>query len=72
VLCRHLKDPKRNGGRSAAAVIDHRAMYLVTWAWSPGTDDHGGQRSPPPLPYAYFLRRPDVGRGRGSPFGRVK
>jgi len=36
-LCRALKDPARNGGRSMAALVHHMTTdALVQWAWSPG------------------------------------
>jgi hypothetical protein len=53
--CAHLKDPKRNGGRSGADVIDHLKTHLVAWAWSPGTDAHGKARTAPPVSQADFL-----------------
>jgi hypothetical protein len=44
-LCRQLKDPKRNGGRSLEALFDHVAHDdLVGWGWNPGDG-----RSLPPL-----------------------
>jgi hypothetical protein len=50
-LCRLLLDPKRNGGRTGAAVIEHvRGDRLVLWAWSPG-----GTRTKPPLAHKDFL-----------------
>jgi mono/diheme cytochrome c family protein len=55
-LCRHLKDPARNGHRTGAAVIEHLRTHLVMWAWSPGTDSHGRARTPPPVAYDAFLR----------------
>jgi hypothetical protein len=55
-LCRHLKDPQHNGHRSGAAIIDHLRSHLVMWAWSPGVDRHGVARTPPPIPYADFMR----------------
>ena len=43
-LCRALKDPKRNGGRSIPALVQHMTSdALVQWAWNPGS------RSLPPL-----------------------
>ena len=43
-LCRALKDPKRNGGRSIPALVQHLTSdALVQWAWNPGL------RSLPPL-----------------------
>ena len=36
-LCRQLKDPKKNGGRTGEQVIDHLAKDpLVLWGWNPG------------------------------------
>ncbi len=36
-ICRQLKDPARNGGRSLASLHDHIATDdLVAWAWQPG------------------------------------
>lgn len=50
-LCRMLKDPMRNGGRSGARVIAHlRADPLVLWAWAPG-----GERKAPPVLHAKFV-----------------
>ena len=44
-LCRQLKDPKQNGGRTLAMLLDHVANdRLVGWAWNPGDG-----RTPPPL-----------------------
>jgi hypothetical protein len=44
-LCRQLKDPKQNGGRSLAALLDHVANdELVGWGWNPGDG-----RTLPPL-----------------------
>jgi len=44
-LCRQLKDPKQNGGRSLEALFDHVAHDdLVGWGWNPGDG-----RSLPPL-----------------------
>jgi hypothetical protein len=38
-ICEQLKDPKRNGGRSLAQIVDHNAHdKLVAWGWEPGHD----------------------------------
>ncbi len=43
-ICAQLKDPKRNGGKSLAQIVEHNAHDpLVAWGWSPGAD-----RSPAP------------------------
>ena len=37
-LCRQLKDPKQNGGRTGEQVINHIDKdSLVLWGWNPGT-----------------------------------
>jgi hypothetical protein len=44
-LCKQLKDPKQNGGRTFAELLDHVANDdLVGWAWNPGDG-----RTVPPL-----------------------
>lgn len=36
-ICRQLKDPARNGGRSPAEIHKHVSTdHLVAWAWHPG------------------------------------
>jgi hypothetical protein len=36
-ICRQIKDPSRNGGRSLALLQEHMAKDdLVGWAWHPG------------------------------------
>jgi hypothetical protein len=55
-LCRHVKDPQRNGHRNGAEIIDHLKSPLVMWSWSPGTDPRGRPRSAPPIAYADFIR----------------
>jgi hypothetical protein len=43
-LCRALKDPKKNGGRSVDALVKHMTGdALVQWAWNPGA------RTAPPV-----------------------
>jgi len=54
-ICRHLKDPARNGNRTGAQVINHLKTNLVMWAWIPGADPHGKARTLPPMPYAAFI-----------------
>jgi len=49
-ICRQLKDPKRNGGKTMDAMIDHMAHdELVGWGWNPG-----GKRVPAPGTQAEF------------------
>jgi hypothetical protein len=43
-ICQQIKDPKRNGGKTLAAIHEHMANdTLVGWGWAPG-----GQREPAP------------------------
>jgi mono/diheme cytochrome c family protein len=36
-LCRQLKDPKLNGGKTGEQIIEHISKDpLVTWGWNPG------------------------------------
>jgi hypothetical protein len=43
-ICEQIKDPKRNGGKTLAQIVDHNAHdKLVAWGWSPG---HGREPAP--------------------------
>jgi hypothetical protein len=43
-ICRQIQDPKRNGGKTLAQIVDHSAHDpLVAWAWAPG---HGREPAP--------------------------
>jgi hypothetical protein len=36
-VCEQLKDPKRNGGRTLAQIVEHNTHdELVAWGWNPG------------------------------------
>lgn len=49
-ICEQLKDPKRNGGKSLAQIVEHNAHdKLVAWGWAPGAD-----REPAPGTQAQF------------------
>lgn len=63
-LCRQMKDPARNGGKSLHGVIDHLETPLVKWGWSPGEG-----RTTPPTSYAEFVRnmRTWVDKGGACP-----
>ncbi|MBA3395709.1 MAG: Isoquinoline 1-oxidoreductase subunit [Deltaproteobacteria bacterium] len=38
-ICDQLKDPKRNGGKTLAQIVEHSAHdELVAWGWQPGAD----------------------------------
>jgi hypothetical protein len=52
-LAEQLKDPKRNGSRTLAQMIEHvTSEPLVCWAWQPG-----GDREAPPLTHEQFIQR---------------
>ncbi|HEV8383896.1 MAG TPA: hypothetical protein VGQ11_03415 [Candidatus Acidoferrales bacterium] len=52
-LCRQLKDPKQNGGRSVERAIEHiKSDKLVMWGWAPGEG-----RSVPAMSHAEFSGR---------------
>ncbi|MBZ4420103.1 Isoquinoline 1-oxidoreductase subunit [Myxococcus sp. RHSTA-1-4] len=37
-ICEQLKDPKRNGGKTLAQIVEHNAHdALVGWGWAPGS-----------------------------------
>lgn len=49
-ICNQIKDPKRNGNKSLAQLVDHNGHdALVGWAWAPGAD-----REPAPGTQAQF------------------
>jgi hypothetical protein len=50
-LCERLKDPRTNGGKDLAALVDHvRHDPLVRWGWAPGNG-----RAPVPVPHAELV-----------------
>lgn len=52
-LCRQLKDPRQNGGKTLAALVEHVGHdRLVLWGWRPGVG-----RKPVPVPHARFVAR---------------
>jgi hypothetical protein len=53
-LCRALRDPAR-GGLPPDQLVAHFNTALVVWAWTPGTDAHGRQRTTPPLSYSELM-----------------
>lgn len=47
-ICAQLRDPRRNGGRDSAGLVEHLrqdalANGFIPWAWNPG----GGREAPP-------------------------
>ena len=52
-LARQLKDPKQNGGKTLAEIIEHvSGDKLVLWGWEPGNG-----RTKPPLTHAEFAAK---------------
>ena|SRR5215469_2742560 len=50
-ICRSLKDPAKNGGRTTAQLIEHvRDDRIVNWGWDPGPG-----RSLPPVSHEEFV-----------------
>jgi hypothetical protein len=50
-ICRALKDPATNGGKSPAQLIEHvRQDLIVNWGWDPGLG-----RSTPPVSHEEFV-----------------
>jgi hypothetical protein len=36
-ICEQMKDPKRNGGKNLAQIVEHNGHdELVAWGWNPG------------------------------------
>ncbi|MCH8621061.1 hypothetical protein [Undibacterium sp. TS12] len=55
-LCQSLRDPKKNGDRNLAALVEHlRTEPLVLWAWSPGKNARGEARTTPPLSHEELI-----------------
>jgi mono/diheme cytochrome c family protein len=53
-LCRALLDPHK-GGMRTDQFVPHFGTSLVRWAWEPGRDRTGRERSKPPIPYDQFI-----------------
>jgi len=52
-ICRQIKDPSQNGGKSIAQIVEHvSADKLVRWGWNPGEG-----RSLPPQSHDEFARK---------------
>jgi hypothetical protein len=50
-LCKTVKDPSKNGGRSPAQLIEHvRDDRFVNWSWNPGPG-----RTIPPMSHEDFV-----------------
>ena len=56
-ICRQMLDPRRNGGKSPAQIVEHLTDdKLVAWGWDPGADVRGKARTPVPIPKEEFNR----------------
>jgi hypothetical protein len=53
-LCRALRDPAR-GAMPPDQLLAHFDTALVRWAWAPGKDRSGGERTTPPLSHEEFM-----------------
>ena len=52
-ICRQLKDPKQNNGKTVAQIVEHVTVdKLVLWGWNPGDG-----RTLPPLSHAEFAQK---------------
>lgn len=60
-LCELLKDPRQNGHRTAAEIVEHMHTPLVLWAWHPGEG-----RTPVPMPEDEFLRNVSLWADHGA------
>ena len=64
-LCRQLKDPARNGGKTMEQIFEHVSQdALVLWGWAPGAG-----RTPVPISHDDFVRavRTWIDGGCGCP-----
>jgi hypothetical protein len=62
-LCRRLKDPGENGGRSLEQLVRHVGDdKLVLWGWNPGEG-----RDPVPVPHAEFVAKFKTWVAAGAP-----
>jgi hypothetical protein len=61
-LCKQIKDPKQNGGRSFGQLLDHMSNDdLVGWAWNPGEG-----RVAPPLSRAELVAQMKIWMDGGA------
>jgi hypothetical protein len=68
-LCHRLLDPAANGHRSPQLIADHIAhdRQFVAWAWSPGRNLAGVERSVPPIPHDEFAHLVEHWVAAGAP-----
>jgi len=62
-LCRAIKDPSTNGGRSLSRLLEHvRSDRIVNWGWDPGVG-----RTTPPLSHQQFVDKFNQWIDSGAP-----
>jgi len=65
-ICKQIKDPKQNGGKSIAKIVEHMTEdKLVAWAWSPGDG-----RNPVPMSHDEFSAKVKTWAAAGTPCPR--
>jgi len=62
VLCDHVRDPVKNGGKNTEALLHHLEDPLVTWGWTPGRG-----RAPVPVARPQFVAAWRTWQSAGSP-----
>jgi hypothetical protein len=60
-LCELLRDPRQNGNRSVAQIVEHMTTPLVLWGWQPGEG-----RTGIPMPQHEFLAKVREWAARGA------
>lgn len=57
LLCNKLKNPETNGGFTLQGLLKHLDTDVrVNWAWSPGVNSRGIERTQPPISHEKFVR----------------
>jgi len=65
-ICKQIKDPKQNGGRSTAKIVEHMTEdKLVMWGWNPGDG-----RNPVPMSRDEFSAKVKAWAAAGAPCPR--
>src|SRR5215813_13453976 len=65
-ICKQIKDPKQNGGKSIAKIVEHMTEdKLVMWGWNPGDG-----RNPVPMSHDEFSAKVKTWAAGGAPCPR--
>lgn len=57
LLCNKLRNPETNGGFTLEGLLKHVDTDVrVNWAWSPGVNARGVERTQPPISHEQFVR----------------